>query len=314
MDFADKLKLRERYSHVRENEHDMQLIDYMTENFNRFDRMQWLEKINNQQLFVNGKIAAADTILKKHDRVSLFEELQDEPHTNISFKTIYEDEHLIIFDKSANLCVHPTGPFYQNTLWYQAGKKYGELFFVGRLDRETSGLIIAGRSKKIAALMQTDNFKIHKEYQVLVHGKFDKPLKASGFLVKDSTSLIAKKRRFTFDFCPDGESADTELFPLEIYADKFSLVRAIIHTGRMHQIRATMFSLGFPVVGDKLYGIDEKLYNKISTQSFSEEDRKKLILDNQALHCSVLSFHHPVTNKIINAESSASRFAEVKRR
>ena len=124
--------------------------------------------------------------------------------------------------------------------------------------------------------------------------------------------MISKKRRFTFYFHPDGENADTELFPLEVYADKFSLVRAILHTGRMHQIRATVFSLGFPVVGDKLYGIDEKLYNKISTQSFSAEDRKKLILDDQALHCSVLRFNHPITNTIINAESPPYRFAEIK--
>ena len=308
MNFADRLKKRERYSHVRENEHGMTLIEYMTVNFPRFNRCEWLEKINSNSLLINGKTANADAILKKHDRVSLLEDLQSEPDADLTFKTLYEDEHLLILDKSANLCVHPTGPFYQNTLWYQAGKKYGELFFAGRLDRETSGLIIACRSKKIAAIMQKENFIIHKEYQVLVHGKFNTPIHAKGYLEKDNSSSIAKKRRFTFAVSENGESADTELFPLTIYDNGFSLVRAILHTGRMHQIRATLFSLGFPVAGDKLYGVDEKLYNKISSQSFSAEDRKKLIFENQTLHCSMLRFKHPISEIELTVESAPTRF------
>ena len=71
----------------------------------------------------------------------------------------------------------------------------------------------------------------------------------------------------------------------------------------MHQIRATMFSLGFPVVGDKLYGVDENLYNKIAAQSFTDDDRRKLILANQALHCSKTEFIHPSSGRKITAES-----------
>ena len=145
----DRFKVRERYSHVRENEHGMLLIDYMVENFSRFDRSEWQEKIIHNQIYVNGRNADCNSRLKKHDRVSLLEDLQDEPSANLSYQVLYEDEYLIVFDKPSDLCVHPTGPFYQNTLWFQAGKKYGELFFCGRLDRETSGLIVAARSGKM---------------------------------------------------------------------------------------------------------------------------------------------------------------------
>lgn len=299
MNFDDRLKCRERYSHVRENEHGMTLIDYMVKNFSRFTRTQWLEKISEKRLKVNGISADADFKLKKHDRVSLFEELQQEPNANLSYKTVYEDDYLIVFDKPQDLCIHPTGPFYQNTLWFQAGKKYGELFFIGRLDRETSGLVVAARSKEIAAELKIEL----KEYTVLVHGRFENYIHAAGFLTKDTESAIPKKRRFSYDYSENAESSDTELIPIEIFANGLSLVKAILHTGRMHQIRATMFSLGFPVVGDKLYGTDETLYNKISSQSFTAEDRKKLILPNQALHCSKLQFTHPATGKKISAES-----------
>ena len=299
MDFSDKFKFRERYSHVRENEDGIILIDYMVQNFSRFDRMRWLEKIAGNRIFVNGKKASADWKLKKHDRVSLYEDLQAEPSANLSYKTVYEDDDVLIFDKPSDLCIHPTGPFYQHTLWFQAGKKYGELFFCGRLDRETSGLAVAARSKKIAAALKIDC----KEYTVMVHGRFEKYVHAKGFLSAATNSAIAKKRRFTSVYVENAESADTELFPLKISADGFSFVKAVLHTGRMHQIRATMFSLGFPVVGDKLYGVDENLYNKIAAQSFTDDDRRKLILANQALHCSKTEFIHPSSGRKITAES-----------
>ncbi|MBR2510400.1 MAG: RluA family pseudouridine synthase [Lentisphaeria bacterium] len=300
MDF-DRFKMRERYSHVRENEHGMLLLDYMTENFSRFDRDGWQEKIKNKRVFVNGSSADCSFVLKKHDRVSLWEDLTAEPSANLLFETVYEDGNLLVFDKPSDLCVHPTGPFYQHSLWFQAGRKYGELFFAGRLDRETSGLIIAARSGKIASALKIDR----KEYLVMVHGKFENYVRASGFLLPDKNSTIAKKRRFSFQDAENSESADTELFPLKINSDGTSVVKAVLHSGRMHQIRATMFSLGYPVVGDKLYGLDESLYNKISTQSFSENDRKKLLLANQALHCSKLEFIHPLSGDKMSFESPA---------
>lgn len=293
MDFQERLNHRERYSHVRENEDGITLIDYMTANFRRFDRRKWLQIIAEKRVSVNNAVRQADWILKKHDRVSLIEDLGVEPSANLSFETIYEDDDLIVFSKPSDLCIHPAGNFYQNTLWYQAGRKYGELFFIGRLDRETSGLTVAARSKKIAAQLTVTQ----KEYLALVHGRFDKAVHAAGFLARDPESIIPKKRRFFYEYVEDSETSDTELFPMQMYDNGFSLVRAILHSGRMHQIRATLFSLGYPLVGDKLYGVDERLYNKISSQSFSDDDRYKLILPNQALHCFKLGFVHPSTSE-----------------
>ena len=138
----------------------------------------------------------------------------------------------------------------------------------------------------------------------MVHGKFEQYMRASGFLAPACDSVIAKKRRFFYEQIENSESADTELFPLTINSDGTSCVKALLHSGRMHQIRATLFSLGYPVVGDKLYGLDETLYNKISTQSFTDDDRRKLILPNQALHCSNLEFIHPVNKQKFSFESS----------
>ena len=101
----------------------------------------------------------------------------------------------------------------------------------------------------------------------------------------------------------NAESCRTLLTPAGRIGDGLFLVRAKLFTGRMHQIRATLRSLGFPVAGDKLYGVDETLFLKIRSDSFTAEDRKKLVFPRQALHSAELAFVHPLTRETIRCES-----------
>ena len=86
-----------------------------------------------------------------------------------------------------------------------------------------------------------------------------------------------------------------------------TLVRAILGTGRQHQVRATLFSLGFPLAGDKLYGPDERLFLKIKTQDLSADEFAKLRFGRQALHAAVLEFRHPFTGELLRFESPFPR-------
>ena len=142
-----------------------------------------------------------------------------------------------------------------------------------------------------------------KKYQVLVHGDFPEKLAAAGFLYR-AGGVIRKKRTFSFTI-PENlpyESADTVFHTLK-RGGGFSLLQAELGTGRMHQIRATLCSLGFPVAGDKLYGVDERFYLKLKEDSLSDGDRAKLLLDRQALHCCKLNFLHPYTGENMEFES-----------
>ncbi|MBO4305207.1 MAG: RluA family pseudouridine synthase [Lentisphaeria bacterium] len=294
---------REFYSFVPLGDDGILLLDFLASRYSRFDREGWTREIEGGRVLVEGKIVTSPLFpLKKHGKISYFPGELPEPEADLAFKVHYEDEFLLVLEKSGNLCVHPTGPFYKNTLWYQASALYGELKFVQRLDKETSGLLVAARSREAAAVLANGKTLFHKEYLVLVHGDFHGTVHAKGRLIRDERSSIGKKKRFLFAGNSGntlGEAAETILIRERTVPPGMTLVRALPVTGRQHQIRATLFSLGFPVVGDKLYGRDENLFRKISEGSFTEEEKRLLVLPRQALHCAVLGFVHPFTGKEI---------------
>ena len=129
--------------------------------------------------------------------------------------------------------------------------------------------------------------KIEKRYYSIVHGNFEKEIHAKGYLSNDPGAVVHKKRRFTVQEVPESESSETLLLP--VAGDgTFSLVEARPRTGRLHQIRATLCSLGYPLAGDKLYGTDETFFLRFIEDALTEEDRASLRLTGQALHAAEL--------------------------
>ncbi len=285
----------------------LRLDDYLAARFTYRSLTEWRERIVLGEIMVNGALAAPERTLAMHDILEYFPGDLPEPEAELSFRVAYEDDDLLIVDKPGNLCVHPSGPFYRHTLWFLLCSRYGKVHLVNRLDRETSGLLIVAKNPSAAAKLGKPSWPVRKEYLAVVFGAFREPVEAYGFLISDSSSTVRKKRRFVFgDRPPAGavkvESARTLLRPERI-GEEFSLVRATPETGRLHQIRATLFSLGFPLAGDKLYGPDDTVYLRIRSNEISAEDRARLVLPRQALHSALLELRHPVTGENILVES-----------
>lgn len=223
------------------------------------------------------------------------------------FKIIDESEDYIVVDKPAFLLTHPTKPDQRTTLWKQLRELLafeiangGQVSIVNRLDRETSGLVLVAKTsaaaRRFGLLMQQQ--RVHKEYLAIVWGWpdwkreiVDAPLLRQG---KVQPSAIWLKQAVH----PDGAAAVTEFRVEQRFekmttsGQKFALIRAIPRTGRTHQIRVHLPSLGHPIVGDKIYGPDEKFYLEFIETGWTPKLEKELLLPRHALHSAKLAIEN----------------------
>jgi 23S rRNA pseudouridine1911/1915/1917 synthase len=192
--------------------------------------------------------------------------------------------------------VHPSARYQHGTLVALLRRRFGERWAepVHRLDRETSGLVICARhpeaSRRFMRAFQRG--LVRKEYLAICAGspppdlEVDAPIATGGRLVRIAVRVDRElgrpaRTRFRVEqrFERDGAA--------------FALVRAFPETGRQHQIRVHLREAGFPLVGDKIYGIDEAVYDRFVRGALTDDDRARLLLTRQALHAHRLSFAHP---------------------
>jgi 23S rRNA-/tRNA-specific pseudouridylate synthase len=151
-----------------------------------------------------------------------------------------------------------------------------------------------------------------KRYVALVEGAFPKEtVRAKGWMTRDPSSAVRKKLIFWPDDGTDrdqgaGKWCETTFRGIAT-GRGMSLVEASPETGRLHQIRATLLSMGHPVVGDKLYGPDETIFLRFIQDKITEADRAALRLEHQALHSSEIVLIHPVRKESIALRAAFPR-------
>jgi RluA family pseudouridine synthase len=293
------------------------LLAWLSARFTYLSTEAWLRMLCEGRVSVDGRPAPADRILARGETVAFDPPPYKEPEVDAVFSPVLEDEDFLIIDKSGNLPCHPGGRYFENSLLLLLRASYGDIRIATRLDRETSGLVLACKSVAAAAYAQgmLAEGAVEKSYLAMVHGRFPDRLEATGRLTVDSASAVRKKRRYLegsldpnegkAEFCSSSFERVDYLDRSQSYPEcgPLSLVLARPITGRTHQIRATLCSLGFPLVGDKLYGPDERLFLRFVAGALSEEDLTRLMLPNQALHCRSLSFKNRA-GRVISAASS----------
>jgi 23S rRNA pseudouridine1911/1915/1917 synthase len=273
--------------------------------------------IDENMVTVNGKSPKGSTKLKKHDVVNVIlppppsSEIQPE---EIPLKIIYEDNDLIVINKDDDIIVHParsnkSGTIINALAWHFQNVSGGELSKIGeefarpgvvhRLDRHTTGVMVAAKTDTAHWRLgkQFEQRKTRKRYLAVVHGEVEPLTDTIDIpLGKHPT----KRDGYAVRFDDAGKPSVTIFHVREIY-DGFTLVELDLKTGRTHQIRLHLQHLGYPIVGDDIYGGKHlKVSDIIPRGVHFDLPRTDFVIKRQALHASFLEFTHPITEKPVN--------------
>lgn len=272
-----------------------QRIDKVIGNkMDEFSRSYVQKLIKENHILVNGNATKANYRCELKDQIELqipkSVELACEPE-EMSLEIIYEDEDLIIINKPKGMVVHPAPGHYSGTmvnglLFYCKDSLSGingvlRPGIVHRIDKDTTGSVIVCKndmSHKFIA-EQLKKHSIVRKYRAIVHGHF----KEEEGSIKHPIGRHPTERKKMSIHSKKSKNAITHYKVLETFPG-YSYIECELETGRTHQIRVHMASIGHPLVGDEVYGIKEK---------------KKFHTEGQVLHAMTLGFIHPRTKEYI---------------
>ena len=288
--------------------------DVHTQSMNHIIKQQHISqrmrrRLRNEGIItVNDEPATWNTLVHGGDHLVM--KLTPEQEFSLSpmdLDIVYEDEHILVINKAAGVLMHPTSTVRDHTLangvlyYYQETHQHYDFHPVHRLDKDTSGIVIIAKTSVVQHAFDKKHTHFHKSYDAIVEGKLPAvPLTINWPIGRKPGSIIER-------YCTnEGKPARTDITVISHntrpIVDKspiidsntiigsnnmtdgncemhFTHVQCLLHTGRTHQIRVHVSQLGYPLVGDDLYGghLD--------------------YIQRQALHAARVSFHHPMTNE-----------------
>lgn len=286
---------------TNENDIGVRVDKYLSANIEGKSRSFIQGLIDSDSVIVNEKKIKSNYKLKDKDIIEVIMpepvELDVKPE-KLDLNIIYEDKDIIVLNKPQGVVVHPAPGNYSGTLvnglLYHCNDLSGingviRPGIVHRIDKDTSGILVIAKNDEAHNVL-AEQFKEHsikREYYALVEGKFSK---LEGTI--DKPLGRNKKDRLKMAIVEDGKRAVTHYKVLEQYNNNTSLIKCILETGRTHQIRVHMASIGHPLVGDPLYG----------------SKKQKFKLKGQVLHAKTLGFIHPTSKEYMEFDSELPKY------
>jgi 23S rRNA pseudouridine1911/1915/1917 synthase len=231
----------------------------------------------------------------------------NEPKTPTELPVVFQDDWLLVLDKPAGLPIHPTARYQKGTLVSLLHERFGERSAepAHRLDRETSGLVVCGRTTESCRVLGRLFLSrdVHKEYLAICEGHPSQDTFTVDAPIAEGTELI----RIAVRIDPvEGKESRTRFQVLQRFTRDgapFALLRCYPETGRQHQIRIHLHVAGFPLVGDKMYGPDPGYFDRFSKHCLEPEAWVRLRLPRHALHAAHIAFPHPGTGQPVTFDA-----------
>jgi 23S rRNA pseudouridine1911/1915/1917 synthase len=266
-----------------------ELMAFLIAKFPEKNRTTIKSLLAHKQVSVDDMVTTKfDFPLKRGQVVFLNKKKSEEKPRFRGLRIVHEDADLIVIDKASGLLSMASETEKQKTAYHMLSeyvKKFDPknlIFIVHRLDRETSGLMMFAKSKRVQEVLQKDwnEAIIERSYVAVVEGSIEKPEGTVTSWLKENKAMVM----YSSQTPDDGMKAVTHYKVLKTNK-LFSLLDVKLETGRKNQIRVHMKDIGFPVTGDKKYGA------------------KLNPVGQMGLHARVLSFKHPVTGRALRFDT-----------
>lgn len=272
---------------------------YLSDNLEQYTRSYIKKLIEDKEILVNNKSVKSGYSLKLNDEILVNEikvQVSDIEPKKIDIDIIFEDDDIIIVNKEKGMTVHPGSGNYTDTLVNSLMFSHKDRLstinsvirpgIVHRIDKDTTGILVVAKNDN-AHKMLSEQFKEHtikREYVAIVKGI----LKEDNITVDQPIGRSTQDRKKMCVTDKNSRNCITHVTVVKrFYNSKMTLIKAVLETGRTHQIRVHMKYLGSPLLGDLTYGSENKLFK----------------VKGHMLHARLLGFIHPTLNKYVEFES-----------